>query len=67
MDSTTILIIAPLVIIQLAIQLYALYDIYQHKGGREPLGWWWVLVVLLASLLGSLIYFAVGRKEENST
>ena len=63
MDTQTlILIVAPLIIIQLALQIWALYDIWRHKGAKTatPV---WVVVVVLFQILGALAYFMLGRKE----
>lgn len=63
LDTTTILALIPLVIIQITVQLYALYDIYRRGGARSntPV---WVVVIVLFQLLGPIVYFALGRKED---
>jgi hypothetical protein len=63
MDTQTLLLIlAPLIIIQLSLQAYALVDIYRHKGAKNntPV---WVVVVLLFQIFGAAAYFFLGRKE----
>jgi len=58
-------ILAPLIALQLGLQIYALYDIYKRGGARPPLPTWaWVLIVALGQLLGPVLYFFVGRKED---
>jgi hypothetical protein len=66
MNTTTlILLLSPLIIIQVGLQIYALYDIYRRGGVREPLPTVvWVVVVLAFNLLGPIFYFVLGRKEE---
>jgi len=66
MDTTTIILIAaPVIIIQVGLQIYALYDIYRNGGARPPLPTWaWVLIVLLGEMIGVIVYFIFGRKEE---
>jgi hypothetical protein len=65
MSTTLILALIPLIVIQLALQIYALYDIYQHQGARPPLPTWaWVLIVVFGEIIGVIVYFAIGRKED---
>jgi phospholipase D-like protein len=56
--------IIPLAILQIAITLFALYDLTRPerrvRGENKLL---WGLVIVLGQLLGSLIYFLVGREE----
>ncbi|NLG84743.1 MAG: hypothetical protein GX493_09105 [Firmicutes bacterium] len=60
------LLLAPLLVLQLALQVAAVVDILRRgpetlRGGRR---WPWLALAVLGSLLGAVIYFAVGRKEE---
>lgn len=58
-------IIAPLIVLQIALAAYALYDIYKHGGTRPPLPTWaWVIIVALGQFWGPALYFFVGRKED---
>jgi hypothetical protein len=63
MDTQTlILIVAPLIVIQLSLQIWALYDIWKRKGAKTatPV---WVVIVVLFQIFGALAYFILGRKE----
>lgn len=63
--SEIILLVAPLVVLQLGLAVYALYDIYKRGGSRAPLPTWvWVLLVALGQLWGPVLYFFLGRKED---
>lgn len=53
----------PIVLIELALKLFALVDLLRREqvaGGKK---WIWVLVILAVNLLGSVIYLVFGRKE----
>jgi len=64
-DSTLILALIPLIVIQVGLQIYALLDIYRRKTVREPLpAWAWAGIVVLLSLLGPIAYFVLGRSED---
>jgi len=64
-DTTLILALIPLLVIQVGLQIFALYDIYQRRGARPPLPTWaWVIIVLAFNLFGPILYFVLGRKED---
>jgi hypothetical protein len=65
MNSNMIVALIPLIAIQLALQIYALYDIFKHGGARPPLPTWgWVAIVVFGEIVGVVLYFAIGRKED---
>lgn len=57
--------IIPLAIVQVALMLFALYDLTRPerrvRGDNKLL---WGLIIVLGQILGSLIYFLVGREED---
>ena len=53
----------PVLIIQLVLIVVALIDLVKREHTRGP-KWIWALVILLVNLIGPIIYFVVGRKEE---
>lgn len=61
-----LLIIWPLVLIQLAFQAYALYDLIVKKQKKTknlsvvP----WVLIIVFGEVVGAALYFVVGRSED---
>ena len=56
--------IIPLAILQLAIVIFALYDLTRPerrvRGDNKLL---WGFIIVLGELVGSLIYFLVGRED----
>jgi hypothetical protein len=64
-DTTLLLLLIPLVVIQVSLAIYALIDLYRRGGARPPLPTWaWVLIIALGELLGPVLYFIFGRKED---
>ena len=59
--STMVLIVLPLIVLQIALQVYALYDLWQTQHTTQ-INWPWVGVIVIGGLLGSLVYFVFGRK-----
>jgi ABC-2 type transport system ATP-binding protein len=65
MDPATIaLVVIPLVIIELGLMLYALYDLFQEDrrvvGDSKVM---WALIIAFVNIFGPLVYFFVGRDE----
>lgn len=65
MDTQTmILVVAPLIVLQLGLMIWALLDLRQRGGTRGPLPVWvWIVIIVLGELLGPVLYFLFGRKE----
>ncbi len=55
-------LLIPVVIIELGLLVFALVDIFRRPRTLGP-KWVWVLVSLVG-IIGPIIYFIVGRKEE---
>jgi len=54
-------ILLGLIVVQLALQLYALADLARRDRVRGERKWLWVLVIAFGNLLGAIVYLAVGR------
>ena len=59
-----ILLLVPIVLLELALLGLAIRDLLKDerhvRGGNKAL---WALVILFISLLGPVIYFAIGRED----
>ncbi len=53
-----------LVGLQLILQVSALRDLTRQRRVTGNNKWVWAAIILLGGLLGPLVYFAAGRKEE---
>lgn len=53
----------PLIIIELALIIIALWDLIKREHTRGP-KWLWVLVILLFNFIGPIIYLVIGRQDE---
>lgn len=69
MDNTTIaLAFLPLLLISAGLEIFALVDLLRRdpstvKGGQK---WPWVIVILLVSTIGAIVYLVAGRTENGS-
>jgi hypothetical protein len=65
-DLTEIIkIIWPVVLIQLAFQIYALIDLFKTKKSKTknlsaPI---WAVIIILGEMVGPAVYLIVGRSE----
>lgn len=55
-------LIAPLLIVQLILMIIALIDLSKIHATNGP-KWLWVIIIIFGNLLGSIVYFIVGRKQ----
>jgi hypothetical protein len=63
--GTLLMLSIPLVALELILLLVALVDLIRREPERiRGSKLMWVLVVLLASILGPILYFVLGRKEQ---
>ncbi|WP_047984627.1 PLD nuclease N-terminal domain-containing protein [Ornithinibacillus californiensis] len=55
-------VIAPLLIIQLILVIVAIIDLVKVKETNGP-KWMWALIILLANIIGPILYFIFGRRQ----
>lgn len=63
-NTTLLLALLPLVLIDLGMVIYSIVDLFQrdrHVRGNNKIVW--LLVILLVSTLGWLAYLLVGRED----
>ncbi len=63
-DPQLLVLLVPIVLVELGLAVWALFDL--TRPGRRVRGdsrLMWGLIVLLVSLIGPILYFAVGRQE----
>jgi hypothetical protein len=56
-------LLAPIFVIQIILLVVALLDLRKQSAVRGP-KWVWVLVIVFINLIGPILYFVMGRKEE---
>ena len=63
-DSTLLLVLLPLVLIQVGLVIWGLFDLTRPerrvKGGSKVL---WAVVIILLNIVGPLVYFLFWREE----
>lgn len=63
-DSTLLAVIVPLVVIQLALVAWGLYDLTRPqrrvRGDSKVL---WAIIIVFINLIGPVVYFLFGREE----
>ncbi|MGX6444096.1 PLD nuclease N-terminal domain-containing protein [Neobacillus sp. K501] len=56
-------LIAPLLIIQLILLIVSLVDLARIEKTNGP-KWLWVLIILFVNIIGPILYFVIGRRNE---
>ncbi|MFG6117053.1 PLD nuclease N-terminal domain-containing protein [Halobacillus sp. MO56] len=56
-------LVAPLLVIQLILQVVALIDWFriEHTNGPKIM---WLFIILLLNMIGPILYFVIGRRQE---
>jgi len=64
MDTTLILLVAPIAVAEIALKIFALVNLYRRPAAqvRGPKAAW-ATAILLVSLFGWIAYFIFGRDE----
>ena len=62
--AETIKLIWPIILVQLFLQLYALYDIYKRKGTKNLSPAIWVIIIIFGEIVGAILYLLFGKKED---
>ncbi|WP_425467625.1 PLD nuclease N-terminal domain-containing protein [Psychrobacillus soli] len=57
------MLILPLVVIQFILMLVAIIDLIRVSNTNGP-KWLWALIIVLGNLIGPIIYFIIGRRNE---
>ena len=62
--ETLVLVLVPVIVIQLGLLVWALYDLTRPerrvKGDSKVV---WALIIIFINLIGPILYFLVGREE----
>lgn len=56
-------LVAPLIVIQLVLMVIALIDCIRIEKTNGP-KWVWMLVIVVASMIGPIAYFIFGRRAD---
>jgi len=56
-------LLIPVILIQIILLIVALLDLVKREQTRGP-KWVWAVVIVLVNIIGPIVYFIVGRREE---
>ncbi|NHM29353.1 PLD nuclease N-terminal domain-containing protein [Neobacillus terrae] len=61
-EGINIAVLAPVLIINLILIIVAVIDLVRVENTRGP-KWLWALIILFVNLIGPILYFIVGRRN----
>lgn len=53
----------PIIVIQLALLIFALVDVLRRERTRGP-KWLWIVLIVAVNFIGPIAYFVIGRQDE---
>ena len=56
-------LLIPIVLLELGLMILALIDLSKRTATRGP-RWAWIVIIVLFNLIGPILYFLFGRREE---
>jgi hypothetical protein len=59
-----IALLIPLVLVELGLLAFALYDLIKRKRVRGGNKWVWGIIIVVVEFFGPILYFVLGREEE---
>lgn len=63
LDDINFQIVMPIIVIQLILMIVALVDLSKRESTKGP-KLLWVFIIILGSMLGPIVYFVIGRRNE---
>lgn len=64
MDANEWLLIIPLILVEIGLMAFALYDLVKRKRVKGGNKWVWGVIIVVVNLIGPILYFVIGREEE---
>ncbi len=64
MDANEWLLIIPLILVEIGLMAFALYDLVKRKRVKGGNKWVWGIIIVVVNLIGPILYFVIGREEE---
>lgn len=62
-ENLNMAVLLPILIIQLILLIIALIDCIKIEKTNGP-KWVWILVIVLINIIGPILYFVVGRRNQ---
>ena len=59
-----IALLIPLVLVELGLLGFALYDLIKRKRVKGGNKWLWGIIIVVVEIVGPILYFVLGREEE---
>ena len=56
-------LLIPIALLELGLMVAALIDVIRREQTRGP-KWMWIVIVVVVNIIGPIVYFLVGRREE---
>lgn len=62
LDDQILLLALPILVLQLALMIFALVDLIRNPNPNGP-KWMWIAIIVLLNIIGPILYFVIGRRN----
>lgn len=63
MSNSYLYMLIPLIVLQLAFQIYTIVHIAKHRSYKFGNLWVWIIICCLFGFVGPIVYFVFGRSR----
>lgn len=64
MDKSTLInLLIPVIVVQIILMVTALVQLRRASAVRGGYKWVWALVIIFINIIGPILFFAIGKKE----
>ena len=57
-------LIVPILLVELGLLAFALYDLLKRKRVRGGSKWVWGIIIVVVNIIGPIVYLLLGREED---
>lgn len=61
-QSTLLLLLLPVLLIQLVLMIFTLVDLIKNPNPNGP-KWMWGIIIVVVNIIGPILYLVIGRRN----
>lgn len=61
-QSTIVLLLLPILLIQIGLMIFTLFDLIKNPNPNGP-KWMWAVLIVVVNIIGPILYLVIGRRN----